>query len=178
VNDRQFAPQWIAEGGGLSTMDITTLGAVGEFVSGIAVLITLIYLAYQTRLSVRMHQQSVTDLNAQIFSQNADGWVDFFLQTSKDERLSDISGKLKNGVPLDASELVSADHFLTAFCLRLENIEYQRLHLGVDGIDTLVKKQIGVYADSPDFQDWWKQARTEGFTNWFVDTVDSVMRER
>ena len=40
-------------------MDISTLGAIGEFVGGIAVIVTLIYLAYQTRLNVRTHEQSV-----------------------------------------------------------------------------------------------------------------------
>jgi hypothetical protein len=104
-------------------VDIATLGAVGEFVGGIAVLITLIYLAYQTRLSARMHQQSVSDLESQIISQNADGWVQVFLQTAKDERLSAIYEKLVSARPLDPSEFASAQLFLSAYFLRLENIE-------------------------------------------------------
>jgi len=159
-------------------MALNEIGAIGEFVSGIAVLITLIYLAYQTRVSVRMHEQSVIDLQSQIFSQNADGWVEFFLQTSMDERLSLIVGKLERAIPLDESEMMSAEHFLTALLLRLENTEYQRSRGNVSGTDTLLRKQVGVYSRSPDFQSWWLKARHQGFTDWFVETIDSILKER
>ena len=39
-------------------MSITELGALGEFIGSIAVLVTLIYLAYQTRQNTTMLQQS------------------------------------------------------------------------------------------------------------------------
>jgi len=159
-------------------MNFTTLGAIGEFVSGIAVLITLIYLAYQTKLSVRMHEQSVNDLQSQIFSQNADGWVEFFLQSSMDERLSSIVGKLQRAIPLEESEISSAELFLNAFFLRLENTEYQRSKGNVEGVGTLLRKQVGVYSTSPDFQAWWLKARHEGFTDWFVKAINSISEAR
>jgi hypothetical protein len=159
-------------------MNLTTLGAIGEFVSGIAVLITLIYLAYQTRLSVRMHEQSVNDLQSQIFSQNADGWVEFFLQSSTDERLASIVGKLQRAIPLEEPEISSAELFLNAFFLRLENTEYQRSKGNVEGVDTLLRKQVSVYSASPDFQAWWLKARHEGFTDWFVQAINSIAEAR
>ncbi|HEY5681745.1 MAG TPA: hypothetical protein VIS55_16860 [Pseudomonadales bacterium] len=161
-------------------MDIATLGAVGEFVGGIAVLITLIYLAYQTRLSARMHQQSVSDLESQIISQNADGWVQVFLQTAKDERLSAIYEKLVSARPLDPSEFASAQLFLSAYFLRLENIEFQRRNLNWEamGIDDLLRKQVGTFSASPDFQSWWSKASSEGFSDWFVDAVNSILEAR
>jgi hypothetical protein len=171
-------------------VDIATLGAVGEFVGGIAVLITLIYLAYQTRLSARMHQQSVSDLESQIISQNADGWVQVFLQTAKDERLSAIYEKLVSARPLDPSEFASAQLFLSAYFLRLENIEsyflrlenieFQRRNLNWEamGIDDLLRKQVGTFSASPDFQSWWSKASSEGFSDWFVDAVNSILEAR
>ena len=59
-------------------MSIAELGSLGEFVAALAVLVTLIYLAYQTKISVRMHEQSVSSLNSQMSSHNADGWVQVF----------------------------------------------------------------------------------------------------
>ena len=159
-------------------MALDEIGAIGEFVGGIAVLITLIYLAYQTKASVRMHEQSVIELQSQIISQNADGWVEFFLQTSMDERLSRIVGKLQRAILLDESELSSAENFLNALFLRLENTEYQRSKGNVAGTDTLLRKQVGVYSKSPDFQTWWLKARHQGFTDWFVDAIDSISKER
>ena len=134
----------------------------------------LSYLAYQTKMSTRMHEQSVNDLQAQIFSQNADGWVDFFLQSSRDERLSAIIGKLQSATPLAPSEVTSAELFLTAFFLRLENTQYQWSKGNVTGTDTLLRKQVGVYTASTDFQAWWHKARQEGFTDWFVDAIDAI----
>ena len=159
-------------------MDISTLGAIGEFVSGIAVLITLIYLAYQTRISVRMHEQSVNSLKSQMSSQNADGWVQFFLQTGMDERMSSIVGKLQTAQPLDDSETITAGHFLTAFFLRLENIEFQRTHADFEGIDDLLRKQATLYADSPDFQNWWSTASETGFSDWFVSAISAILQQR
>lgn len=156
-------------------MALSEIGAIGEFVSGIAVLITLIYLAYQTKVSVRMHEHSVSELQSQIFSQNANGWVEFFHQSSMDERLSLIVGKLQQAIPLEESEVISAELFLTAFFLRLENTEYQRSKGNVAEIDTLLRKQVGVYSDSPDFQEWWLKAKYEGFTDWFVETINSIV---
>jgi len=158
-------------------MTLNEIGAIGEFVSGIAVLITLIYLAYQTRISVRMHEQSVIDLQSQIFSQNADGWVELFLQTSMDERLSLIVGKLQRAIPLDESEMMSAEHYLSALLLRLENTEYQLTKGVVSGTDTLLTKQVGLYSKSPDFQAWWLKARHQGFTDWFVEAIDLISKE-
>ena len=161
-------------------MTMDELGNLGDFIGGIAVVITLIYLAYQTRLSARMHQQSVSDLESQIISQNADGWVQVFLQTAKDERLSAIYEKLVSARPLDPSEFASAQLFLSAYFLRLENIEFQRRNLNWEamGIDDLLRKQVGTFSASPDFQSWWSKASSEGFSDWFVDAVNSILEAR
>lgn len=157
-------------------MNVATLGAIGEFVSGIAVLITLIYLAFQTKISVRMHEQSVNDLESQIFSQNADGWVQLFLQTATDERLSTIVGKLRDARALDDSEVTSAELFLTAYFLRLENIDFQGSKAKLEGLDDLLRRQVGVFSSSPDFQRWWSKESQQGFSQWFVDAVNSILK--
>lgn len=166
--------------GKFGKMNVATLGAIGEFVSGIAVLITLIYLAYQTKISMRMHEQSVNDLESQITSQNADGWVQVFLQTAKDERLSAIYEKLTSAQPLDASETASAGLFLSAYFLRLENIEFQRrkLNWAAMGIGDLLRRQVGTFSASPDFQRWWSKEAPEGFTDWFRESVTSILQAR
>jgi len=156
-------------------MDITTLAAIGEFVGGLAVLVTLVYLALQTRISVRMHEQSVNELRSQMFSQNADGWSNFFLQTATDERLASIVKKLQGGHALEESEIASAEQFLTALCMRLENVDYQQASLGLAGLDELLKKQIGLYANSPDFQRWWSRESQVGFSDPFVGAVNSIL---
>jgi hypothetical protein len=127
-----------------------------------------------------MHEQSVNDLQSQITSQNADGWVQVFLQTAKDERLSAIYAKLVSARPLDASEFASAQLFLSAYFLRLENIEFQRRNLNWEamGIDDLLRRQVGTFCASPDFQSWRSKASSEGFSDWFVDAVNSILNAR
>jgi hypothetical protein len=159
-------------------MSITTLAAIGEFVGGLAVLGTLIYLAYQTRISVRMHEQSIAELSSQMVSQNADGWASFFLETALDERLASIVKKMRSGQELDRPEIASAEQYLTAFCLRLENIDYQQGNMELDGLDELLKKQIGQYSESPDFKRWWIEESQVGFSEGFVKAVNAVLEEQ
>ena len=157
-------------------MNITTLAAIGEFVGGLAVLGTLIYLAYQTKISVRMHEQSISDLSSQMASQNADGWASFYLETALDERLAAIVRKLRLADELEESEIASAEQYLTAFCIRLENIDYQRHKLEFSGLVKLLEKQIGQYSQSPDFKRWWAKESQVGFSDEFVQSVHSILQ--
>jgi hypothetical protein len=96
------------------------------------------------------------------------------------ESLSAIYEKLVSARPLDPSEFASAQLFLSAYFLRLENIEFQRRNLNWEamGIDDLLRKQVGTFSASPDFQSWWSKASSEGFSDWFVDAVNSILEAR
>jgi hypothetical protein len=163
--------------GNETAMSIATLAAIGEFVGGLAVLGTLIYLAYQTKISVRMHEQSIRDLSSQMVSENANGWASFFLETALDERLATIVGKLKSAQALEDSELASAEQYLTGFLIRLENLEHQRNEGAISGIDNLLEKQIGLYSESTDFRRWWAKESQVGFSDWFVQAVNSILEK-
>ena len=59
-------------------MSLAELGSLGEFVGSIAVLATLIYLAYQTRQNGRMLAQSKEAQTASVTQANVDTWDGIF----------------------------------------------------------------------------------------------------
>ena len=111
-------------------------------------------------------------------SQNADGWATFFLDTAIDERLAAIVGKLRAGIALEDAEVASAEQYLSAFCLRLENIEHQRTKMSLTGLDKLLQTQIGQYADSAFFLAWWQRESRVGFSDEFVAAVTAALQKR
>ena len=90
--------------------------------------------------------------------------------------MSGIVGKLRAAQPLDESEKASAELFLNAYFIRLENLEYQRQKVDFEGVDTLLRRQVMVYAQSPDFQKWWARESREGFSVGFVASVNSILK--
>lgn len=106
------------------------------------------------------------------------GWASFFLDTALDHRLASIVKKMRSGQELDESEIASAEQYLAAFCIRLENIEYQRSKLEFSGLDQLLEKQISQYSASPDFQRWWSEESKRGFSDEFVRAVNATLEEQ
>jgi hypothetical protein len=78
-------------------MDISTLGAIGELVGGIAVLVTIVYLAIQVRRA-----QSAAEANAYVGAQNL-----AFVQEQQLIENAGLWSKSERGEPLtDAEELI------------------------------------------------------------------------
>ncbi len=60
-------------------MDIMELGAIGELVGGVAVVVTLIYLAVQVRVNTATNRSAALQM---ISSQNAE-WLSLITQSEK-----------------------------------------------------------------------------------------------
>ena len=92
--------------------------------------------------------------------------------------MASIVKKMRTGQALDESEVASAEQYLAAFCIRLENIEFQRSKMEFSGLDQLLKKQISQYLGSPDFQRWWSEESKLGFSDEFVKAVNAILEEQ
>jgi len=108
-------------------VSITELGSIGEFVSGLAVLITLIYLAVQVRQTRKV-------VMAQAYHSRSEALQDLSMRVAESESLSQIQAKLWNhGWPDDTSafhELSETQQeqyraYATAHMHRMSNLIHQ-----------------------------------------------------
>jgi hypothetical protein len=100
-------------------MDLTQLGSIGEFVSAIAVVASLVYLSTQIR-------QNTRSMRAATFAQSTNGWQDYLLTQS----VADLDLMLRANID---HETLSNAEFLRVYYLtrtmfrRIENDYYQAL---------------------------------------------------
>jgi hypothetical protein len=84
-------------------MDLTQLANLGEFIGGVAVLVTLIYLALQVRQSARAQQQANELANAEAMQKSV-ATYSTYRQMRLDEDVSAIWTKALNDEDLTANE--------------------------------------------------------------------------
>ncbi len=87
-------------------MTIIELGALGEFVGAIAVVVTLAYLAIQIRQNTRTMAESKRLALAQTYQMRADALQNMLVQASESEHIGPILTKLtRDGYPDDLASL-------------------------------------------------------------------------
>ena len=87
-------------------MTLVELGALGEFVSAVAVVITLVYLAVQIRQSNQAMREGRRLALAQTYQMRADALQDMLVHAANSEHIAPILSKLTSqGYPEDVSSL-------------------------------------------------------------------------
>lgn len=108
-------------------MSISELGSIGEFISGVAVLVTLIYLAVQVRQTRKI-------VMAQAYHSRSEALQDLSMRVAESESLSHIQAKLQgSGWPQDMTgfaELSDTEQaqyraYLGAHLHRMTNLVHQ-----------------------------------------------------
>jgi len=152
-------------------MDITTLAAWGEFLGGIAVVVSLVYLASQIRQNSRLLQVSTTVALAQ-------GDLEFWKLTIQDPDVMRIFSKgALNLESLSETERLRFDGVIQMFLREFQ----QSYFVAQDGAlkPGLWEGEIKVMAwmfDQAGPRQWWDENRF-GFGDEFGDYVDGLIRE-
>ena len=152
-------------------MSLEQLANLGEFISGIAVIASVIYLAIQIRQNTQSVKSSTLATNTANWSSMLVGLAD---AGKSDAYLSGILGK----------EDIGAAHFLQftqisrAMLVSRETQHYQYLNGALDkdvylGYERACKDQMLVF---PGFQMIWEITR-EGFSPAFREMVDGLISE-
>jgi hypothetical protein len=125
-------------------MTVFELGAIGEFVGSIAVVITLIYLAIQVKLNTESIDENKRALVSQTFQARASDLQTILLTSAYSDGLSDVISKvaepgrammvsdLDKLSTLTPSELTRYTQFVLANRTRIENIFFQYQHGFID----------------------------------------------
>ncbi len=148
-------------------MNIETLGSLGEFIGSIAVLVTLIYLAIQTRQSVKASQQkSHSDILARR--------QQLFRLLTEDREFIEIWGKGCTRQPLDAIDAQRFTTFAVSFASHVQDAYVQhRAGLISEEIWEAELSLLAPTFTQPGFRDWWEHGQ-QFLTSEFVAVVEEA----
>jgi len=160
-------------------MTLAELGNLGEAISGIAVLVTLVYLAYQTRQNSKMLKQSLDAQTALMASENTDQGLQIIRDQMTNPGLARIVEKLRNAESIDVNDVPVAHAYMDAWFLRMENLITQAHLSGFDKkvVDHVVTSQINLYKQHAIFSNWWESRRSGHYGIAFSKKVDSLVME-
>jgi hypothetical protein len=153
-------------------MDITTLAAWGEFIGGIAVVVSLVYLASQIRQNSRLVRSSTTSANAD--SANAVN-----LPIVQDAEIARIYWDgLADRAALSEPDRRRFDPLIT-LQLAMVNQQYEFAADGTGSPSVWQRQLNGLrwQVQQPGIQQWWRDWGTISFEGEFADLVDGLIRE-
>jgi len=129
-------------------MDIETLGNLGEFIGSLAVLVTLVYLAIQTRQTVTIARQtSLSD----ILERRQE-----LMNLLMDRDFIEVWGKGCTQQPLDALDAQRFTSFAVSFLSHVQDVYIQfKAGLIDEEVWEAERKLMAVSFSQPGFLDWW-----------------------
>jgi hypothetical protein len=155
----------------MSTLEIVQiLGALGEFVGAITVVITLIYLSRQVRESARQAQAAAVEAGRT-------RRITSFEAIRDSPYLPVIQAKLANGEPLDEEEQTRlTNHYAALWGLLYA--EWIQRDIGTIG-EYAPRPEIalGQVMGSPTAMTWWDQAGRNLYPERFIEFIDQKFAE-
>lgn len=155
----------------MSTLEIVQLlGALGEFVGAIAVVITLIFLSRQIRDSTRSAQAAAVEAGRT-------RRISSFEAIRDSPYIPRIQAKLANGTPLDDEERIRLTNHHAALW-GLLYAEWIQRDIGTIG-EYAPRPEVALaqVMGSPTAMTWWNSAGRELYPNRFVTYIDGKFEE-
>ena len=152
-------------------MNLEQLANLGEFVGGIAVIASIVYLAIQIK-------QNTRSVKSATLATNTSNWGSMLINLASDDKseayLNGIAGK----EDISAKHLLQFVQVARAMFVSFETQHYQYLNGAMDkdiylGYERACRDQLLVY---PGFQFVWQITRA-GFSPAFIKLVDKLISE-
>lgn len=152
-------------------MNWEALGAIAELIGGVAVLVTLVYLALQVRQNNQMQRQQILAhqtnhyvANSHVLSGNGE-LMNIFRKASTGEEMTQLErwrfGTFMFGI---------LENFQEMYFLNKVGVQYEFRVTGM-------RKSVFRYLSTPGGKVWWDSVREKQFVNEFRDYIDQLLRE-
>lgn len=156
-------------------MTITELGAIGEIIGGVAVVISLIYVAGQIRQSAHQLEQNSRQIQASMYHATNDAFYRWFVLIAQDPTLGGLWFRGLRGDPVPEEERPRFNALLSALFLAYEN-NFQQEKLGSVDRGTLeisspIIKQV---LAQPAARNWWNSQAPAMFTADFRQVINEI----
>jgi len=159
-------------------MSLQDLGAIGEAVGGIAVMVSLIYVAYQIRQSSRQIEQNSRHLEASMYHATNDAFYRWFALLAQDEELAALWRRALHGETLNRDEKTRVHSLLAMLFLSYEN-NFQQLLLGAVKRNTLEisRSEIARLMSTAVVRAWWNRQGRGALTPEFRRAIESLVSQ-
>jgi len=156
-------------------MNWEAIGAIGDFVGGLAVVLTLIYIAFQVRQSSKQLEQNSRALAASSYHSAGEGFNKWFALLIQDEAIADLWQRGLAGETLNRADKMRFGAMATMLFTTLEN-NFHQLQLGTHSRNTLeLAKRVWVnILTSPGGSAWWITEGRRAFTPEFVEAIEGL----
>lgn len=145
-------------------MSLSDLGAIGDFVAAIGVLVTLGYLTYQTRQTNRLLAQSKDAQTAAMIQANIGLWQNLYGKILESADAARVFKNLREGRDSNPDDHERFEALLVMWVLALENLTFQsKLNPFVDNVDGVLdhiyRQNVSMFMRSGAALLWWTSAR-------------------
>jgi hypothetical protein len=156
-------------------MDLQDLGAIGDLVGGVGVIVSLIYVAHQIRQNSVQIEHNSRHVEAAMYQQTADAFSRWQALVAQDAALTAIWARGVTGQVLDPLERARFGMLVGILLNAYENSYYQR-EFGALQRDTLgiSRGLLASLLASPEGAAWWKSFAPSILTAEFRTAVEKL----
>jgi hypothetical protein len=153
-------------------MDITTLAAWGEFLGGIAVVVSLVYLAGQIRQNSKLLRASTTASTSQLMLDQNEAIIQdadvarFYFEGMADPNALSESDKRRFDMLIHNQLHVAAQQY-----------EFVRDAVGSTQVWDQQERGLRWQVQQPGIRQWWREFSEVCFGTEFIDYVNGLIRE-
>jgi len=157
-------------------MNCEAIGAIGEFVGGLAVVLTLVYVAFQVRQNSRQIDHNSRALEVSTYHAAGEGFNRWSALLVQDEAVARIWQRGVAGEELDSASKLRFNALANMLFTTLEN-NFHQLQLGSHSRNTLElsKSHWERFLTSPGGSAWWKRQGRTTFTPEFVEAIEALI---
>ena len=157
-------------------MNWEAIGAIGDFVGGLAVVLTLVYIAFQVRQSSKQIDQHARALAASTYYASGEGFSKWWALVIQDEAVASLWQRGIAGEVLDSTDKLRFSSMAMMLFTSLEN-NFHQLQLGSISRNTLelAKPQWVRFLISPGGSAWWKRQGRGTFTPELVEAIEALI---
>jgi hypothetical protein len=157
-------------------MTLQDLGALGELVGGLAVVLSLAYVAYQVRQNSRQIEQNSRHLEASMYLASGESFTRWWSLIVQDEDVAELWNSGLAGKEMSSTDKVRFHSLAMILFTAFENNFHQE-QLGSHHRGTLKISQstLSRLLASPGGNAWWARVARQSFTSEFVRAVESLV---
>ncbi len=157
-------------------MNWEAIGAIGEFVGGLAVVLTLIYIAFQVRQSSKLIDQNSRALSASTYYAAGEGFNSWFALIIQDEAVASLWQRGIAGETLNSADQLRFNSMAMMLFNTLED-GFHQLRLGAHSRNNLEisKDSLERFLTSPGGNAWWKREGRRLLIPEFVEAIEALI---
>ncbi len=157
-------------------MTLQDLGAIGDLIGGVGVVVSLVYVGYQIRQNSLQIEHNSRHVEAAMYQQTADAFARWHVLVAQDAELADLWRRSLKGEIRDTVERTRFSSLILILFITYENAYFQ-VQFGAMRRDTLrlSRDLILPILGSQEGAGWWRRQSAAALTPEFRAAVEKLV---